>query len=177
MNPDISHCLTYSGEIADNAKNRVALDLLKRALDSRYMISIREEKGGTYGVRVNGGTNKYPVEQYVITIKFDTNEQLADELVEICDAELRKIAEEGPLVEDIAKSKEFLQKNYNNILESNSGWLSTIYNWYEEGYNYKDEYLDILASITEDDIKALAQRILADGNRTLVVMRPGATTE
>ena len=175
--PKVSVNLTYSGEIADNAKNRVALDLLKRALDSRYMISIREEKGGTYGVRVSGGTNKYPVEQYVITIKFDTNEQLADELVEICDKEIKRIAEEGPLVEDIAKSKEFLQKNYNNILESNSGWLSTIYNWYEEGYNYKDEYLDILASITEDDIKALAQKILDDGNRTLVVMRPGATTE
>ena len=175
--PKVSVNLTYSGDIADNAKNRVVLDLLKRALDSRYMISIREEKGGTYGVRVNGGTSKYPVEQYVITIKFDTNEQLADELIEICDTELRKIAEEGPLAEDIAKSKEFLQKNYNNILESNSGWMSTIYNWYEEGYNYKDEYLDILSTVTEDDIKALAQRILADGNRTLVVMRPGATTE
>lgn len=50
--------------------------------------------------------------------------------------------------------------------------MSAIYNWYEEGYNYKDEYLGILDSVTVDDVKALARKILADGNRTLVVMRP-----
>lgn len=170
--PKVSVNLTYSGNIENSAKNRVAIDLLNRALDSRYMVSIREEKGGTYGVRVNGGIAKYPEEQYMVTISFDTNEQMADELIAICDAELRKIAMDGPLAEDIAKSKEFLQKNYANVLENNSGWMSAIYNWYEEGYNYKDEYLGILDSVTVDDVKALARKILADGNRTLVVMRP-----
>jgi len=99
---------------------------------------------------------------------------LADELIEICDAELRKIAEEGPLADDVAKSKEFLQKNYGNVLENNSGWMSAITRWYEEGYNYKEQYLGILESTTLDDVKAFAQQMLKDGNRTLVVMRPEA---
>ena len=172
--PKVSVYLTYSGAMEDNAKNRLIVDLLSRALDSRYMISIREEKGGTYGVHVQGGINKYPVEEYMMMIVFDTNEQLADELIEICDAELRKIAEEGPLADDVAKSKEFLQKNYGNVLENNSGWMSAITRWYEEGYNYKEEYLGILESTTLDDVKALAQQMLKDGNRTLVVMRPEA---
>lgn len=170
--PKVSVNLTYSGDIENSAKNRVVLDLLTRALDSRYMVSIREEKGGTYGVRVNGGITKYPVEQYALTISFDTNEQMADELVAICDAELCKIAEEGPLAEDVDKSKEFLQKNYANVLDYNGGWLSAIVQWYDEGYNYKEEYLDILESVTAEDVKALAQQILDDDNRTLVVMRP-----
>lgn len=170
--PKVSVNLTYSGSIENSAKNRVILDLLTRALDSRYMVSIREEKGGTYGVRVNGSIMKYPVEQYALTVSFDTNEQMADELVEICDAELRKIAEDGPLAEDVAKSKEFLQKNYANVLDYNGGWLSAIVQWYDEGYNYKDEYLGILESVTAEDVKALAQQILDDDNRILVVMRP-----
>jgi zinc protease len=78
------------------------------------------------------------------------------------------------LADDVAKAKEFLQKNYANVLENNSGWMSAITRWYEEGYNYKDEYLDILNSVTLDDIKALAQKMLDDGNRTLVIMRPEA---
>ena len=45
--PKVSVYLTFSGAIEDNAKNRLVLDLLTRALDSRYMVSIREEKGGT----------------------------------------------------------------------------------------------------------------------------------
>jgi zinc protease len=172
--PKVSVYLIYSGLIEDNAKNRLTLDLLSRALDSRYMISIREEKGGTYGVGVMGSTNTYPVENYELMIAFDTNEVLADELIAICDAELRKIAEEGPLADDIAKAKEFLQKNYANVLENNSGWISAITRWYDEGYNFKEDYLNILASITNDDIKAFAAQLLEDNNRTLVVMRPEA---
>ena len=170
--PKVSVYLTFNGAMENNAKNRLIVDLLSRALDSRYMVSIREEKGGTYGVHVQGGIDEEPVENYVMMIVFDTNEQLADELVDICDAEIKKIAEEGPLADDVAKAKEFLQKNYANVLENNGGWMSAITRWYEEGYNYKEEYLDILASVTLEDIKAFAQQILNDGNRTLVMMRP-----
>ena len=170
--PKVSVRLVYSGAVEDNAKNRLIIDLLSRALDSRYMISIREEKGGTYGVSVHGSTDEYPVETYMLGIVFDTNDQLADELIDICDAEIRKIAEEGPLADDVAKAKEFLQKNYANVLENNGGWVSAITRWYEEGYNYKEEYLGILESVTLDDIKAFAAKMLEDGNRTLVVMRP-----
>ena len=175
--PKVSVRLIYSGAMEDNAKNRLIVDLLSRALDSRYMISIREEKGGTYGVSVQGAIEEYPVENYFMGIVFDTNDALADELIEICDKEIRKIAEEGPLAEDVAKAKEFLQKNYANVLENNSGWMSAINRWYEEGYNYKEEYLGILASVTLEDIKAFAAQILKDNNRTLVVMRPEVVAE
>jgi zinc protease len=170
--PKVSVFLTYSGDLADNAKNRLVLDLLSRALDSRYLISIREEKGGTYGVQVAGGIDKYPVEAYSLAIVFDTNEQLADELVEICLKEIKKIAEEGPLADDVEKSREFLKKNFGNVLEQNGGWMSAITRWYEEGYNYTTDYLQLVESITYDDIKALAQQILADNNLTKVMMRP-----
>ena len=65
-----------------------------------------------------------------------------------------------------------MQKNYGNVLENNSGWMSAIERLYEEGYNYKEEYLGILESITLEDVQAMAQKMLEDGNRTLVVMRP-----
>ncbi|MBO5856171.1 MAG: insulinase family protein [Alistipes sp.] len=170
--PKVSVRLIYTGAMEDNAKNRLIVDLLSRALDSRYMVSIREEKGGTYGVSVQGAIDEYPTENYFMAIVFDTNDQLADELVEICDKEIRKIAEEGPLADDVAKAKEFLQKNYANVLDNNSGWVSAITRWYEEGYNYKEEYLGILESVTLDDVKAFAQKMLDDNNRTLVMMRP-----
>ena len=170
--PKVSVLLTFSGDLADNAKNRMVLNLLSRALDSRYLISIREEKGGTYGVQVQDGISKYPVEHYQMLIAFDTNEQLADELVEICLKEIRTIAENGPIAEDIEKSREFLRKNYNNVLESNGGWMSAITRWYEEGYNYKEEYLNLVNGVTYDDVKAMAAKILEDNNYTKVIMRP-----
>ena len=172
--PKVSVRMFYTGDMEYNAKNRMIIDLLGRALDSRYLISIREEKGGTYGVQVQGVLEEEPVEQYQLVIAFDTNEQLADELIDICIAEIKKIAEEGPLAEDIAKSKEFLVKNYNNVLENNGGWMSAITRYYEEGYNYKEEYLGLVETVTAEDVKALAKKILDDNNKTLVIMRPEA---
>ena len=55
--------------------------------------------------------------------------------------------------------------------------MSAITRWYEEGYNFKEEYLGVLESVTLDDVKAFAQKMLNDGNRTLVVMRPDNTTK
>ena len=170
--PKVSVYLTFNGELANNAKNRLVLDLLSRALDSRYLVSIREEKGGTYGVQVAGSVQKYPVEAYSLVVAFDTNEILADELVDICLAEIKKIAEEGPLASDIENSREFLRKNYNNVLEQNGGWMSAITRWYEEGYNYKEGYLKLVESITYEDVKAMAAKVLEDGNYTKVIMRP-----
>lgn len=175
--PKVSVGLQYSGDMEYNAKNLVIMDLLRRALDARYMISIREEKGGTYSISVDGNIRRYPVEQYYMNISFDTNEELADELIEICDKEIRKIAEEGPLADDIAKSKEYLKKNYHNVIENNNGLSSMIYYWYEFGYNYKEEYLGILESITLEDIQKCAKRMLEDNNRIQVVMRPEVNTK
>ena len=78
------------------------------------------------------------------------------------------------MAEDIAKSKEFLVKNYNNVLENNGGWMSAITRYYEEGYNYKEEYLGLVETVTAEDVKALAKKILDDNNKTLVIMRPEA---
>ena len=170
--PKVSVYLTFNGAMENNAKNRLVVDLLSRALDSRYLVSIREEKGGTYGVQVAGSIEKYPVEAYTVAIMFDTNEVLADELVDICLAEIEKIAKEGPLASDIENSREFLKKNYGNVLENNGGWMSAITRWYEENYNYKEGYLPLVESITYEDVKAFAQKLLEDGNYTKVIMRP-----
>ena len=170
--PKVSVFINYSGAIEDNAKNRMTMELLSRALDSRYMVSIREEKGGTYGVGVGGSIERYPVSEYGLAIYFDTNEELADELIDICYAEIEKIAAEGPLADDVAKAKEFLVKNFSNVLENNNGWISAIDRWYEDGYDFTKEYLGIVENTTIEDVQNLAKKMLEDGNRTLVVMRP-----
>ena len=173
--PKVSVFLTYSGEIEYNAKNRLIMDLLCRALDSRYLVSIREQRGGTYGVSVQGDLYEDPIESYDVLIQFDTNTEMADELIEVCIDELENIAANGPLASDVAKSTEFLGKQYNNILESNNGWISAITRWYDEGYDFRAEYLGLLESVTLEDIQAMAQKLLEDDNVTLVVMRPEVT--
>ena len=170
--PKVAVYRIFTGEIPYTLKNRMTMNFLAQALNSRYLISIREEKGGTYGVHVTGSLDNEPFEQYAMQIQFDTDNTMADELNEIIMEEIHKIANEGPLAEDIEKNREFLVKNWNNTLEQNNGWLMVIDNWFDHNENYIDNYLDTVKGITYDDVQALAKKILEDNNMTLVIMRP-----
>lgn len=172
--PKVSVNRIFTGEIPFTLENKVAMTFLSQALSSRYLISIREEKGGTYGVQVQGHLDGIPFNTYELNIAFDTNEQMADELSEIVLAELKKIAEQGPLAEDIEKTREFLLKNWKNTLEQNNGLKTILNSWYNYGLDYMNNYENTVRNFKYEDVQKLAQKILADGNMTYVVMRPEA---
>ncbi|MEG1406112.1 MAG: insulinase family protein, partial [Alistipes sp.] len=115
-----------------------------------------------------------PKQDYTLLIQFDTNEAQAEELSEIIDLEFQKIAKEGPLTEDIEKTREYLAKEWKNGLETNATWAANIDKFYNTGLDYTSNYETILKNITNEDIQKFAQKILADGNMVHVVMRPEA---
>lgn len=172
--PKVSVHFGYSGQMPYDLKNKIAMTFLTQALDSRSLVSIREEKGGTYGVQVGGSSSYIPEKTYNMVISFDTNEEMADELCDIIVAEIRKIAEEGPLTEDVEKTREFLLKEWNNSLEQNAGWLAYLQAKYGSGLDYVAGYEEAVRSLTNADVQALAKKILADDNLVKVIMRPEA---
>ena len=93
--PKVSVRYLFSGEMAFNFENRMALSFLTQALNARYLVSIREEKGGTYGVHVSSTTGFVPKMNYEMEIQFDTNDQMADELCEIIMKEIETIANDS----------------------------------------------------------------------------------
>ena len=175
--PKVSVNYTFTGDMDYSLENKAALSFLTQALNSRYLVSIREEKGGTYGVQVYGSTDWIPREAYTMTIAFDTNAEMADELCEIILKELRTIAEEGPLTEDIEKHREFMLKNWKNSLDENGPWMQYLQAKYGSGLDYLAGQEQAIRSLTNADVQALAKKILDDGNMVKVVMRPEANED
>lgn len=170
--PKVSVVYYFSGKMPYTLKDKMALTFLTQALNARYLISIREEKGGTYGVRVKGSTEYIPHQTYDMTISFDTNEEMADELCEIVMKEIREIAENGPKTEDIEKNREFMLKSWQNSLEQNGAWMRYLQIKEESGLNYVADHEQAIRDLTNADVQALAKKLLADGNLVKVVMRP-----
>ena len=170
--PKVSVHYMFSGKMPYTLKDKAALTFLTQALNSRYLISIREEKGGTYGVQVSGSTEYIPDETYKLDIRFDTNEEMADELREIVMKEIEEIAANGPKSEDIEKNREFMLKSWKNSLEQNGAWMNYIQIKYGSGLNYIADHEQAIRDLTNADVQALAKKILADGNLVKVVMRP-----
>ena len=172
--PKVSVHYLYTGDADYTMQNRLAMHFLTQALSSRYLESIREEKGGTYGVSVSGELAYLPAETYAMHIRFDTNEEMADELCEIILQEIETIAAEGPRTEDVEKTREYLLKNWSTSLETNGSWMSYINAKQRSKIDYLADYERTVQQLSNDDIRAFAAKLLKDGNRIRVVMRPQA---
>ena len=170
--PKVSVFFGFLGSTKAGIKERMTMTYLTQALRNRYTQSIREEKGGTYGVSVSGGIYTEPTGEYSMQMQFDTNEQMADELADIIVAEVKKIATEGPLKEDMDKTREFLLKDYKKSLEQNDWYWTVLNRYYDYKLDYAKDYEPMITAITSDDVKALAARMLEDKNMIKVVMRP-----
>lgn len=177
LQPKVSEFFLFTSNANYSLRDQQTLLLLNQALANRYRESIREEKGGTYGVQVNYELTFRPEKQYIMQMTFDTNEAMADELAESIYEEFQKIADEGPLAEDIDASREYLIKQFRNTLEQNKTWFTMIDEYNRHNENIPADYEKTLNSITYDEIRDLAKKILDSGNVIQVIMRPQAQEE
>jgi len=143
-------------------------------LDLRYVESIREEEGGTYGVGVRTSMSKWPVEKATIRINFDCDPERATELKEKVYAELEKLARKGPSEEDLSKTVKNILKERQESKEHNAYYLSTLYNYYIYGINFNDpaNYEDIIKNLTVKDVKKMMQAFYDFPNIVDVVFVP-----
>ncbi len=102
---------------------------------------------------------------------------MADELVPIVFDEIEKIATEGPEAKDINDSREYLVKQFKNTLENNGTWFGLIDDYNRHKQNLLADYEKTLNSITYDEIRDLAKKLLDSGNVIQVTMRPEAQPE
>lgn len=170
--PKTSIVLNYNGAIDYTLENNIAISFLSQIMRQRYTTSIREEKGGTYSVSVGGALQRRPVETYRFSIQFDTNKEMAAELLEAVKDELEKMAAEGPTAEEMSKIKEYMAKQRLDDLKKNSTWINYLVNLHLNDYDATSEYDSIVADMTAEKVKALAAKILDDSNEALIVMNP-----
>ncbi len=162
-----------NGELEVNLKNKIALSVLDQVLDIRYTKSIREEMGATYGVSSMGQLSGLPSEpDYALLITFDTKPEIADQARAALIPEIEKIAAEGVTDEEMGKIKEYMLKERADALKQNGNWMSWMISREMLGVDMTTGYEEIITNLSSEDIKALAAKILADGNQLRLIMDP-----
>jgi zinc protease len=157
-----------------NPFNRLALQVIEGVLDLRFVESIREEEGGTYGVGVRTGLQRWVRENASMQINFDCDPERAGELKEKVFQELDLLAKDGPSKEDLSKTVENLMKTREQSKEHNAYYLNTLYSYYVHGINFDDpaNYEDILKGLTTKDVKKVMKAFYNNPNIVDVVFIP-----
>ena len=168
--PMATTIMVYSGKESYNLRNNVLMDFLTQALDMVFTDEVREKEGGTYGVNSYGSLNKYPHEEAMMQIVYQTDPTKKEKLNTLIDELVKKMAAEGPSSEQMQKVRDYMVKQYNDNQKENSYWISSLDEYYYTGIDFNADYLSIVNSVTAADVKAFATDLIQQGNKVTVVL-------
>ena len=152
--------------------NNLNMEMIGRILSTRYLESIREREGGSYGVGCAGWMNRHPIPYAQLIMQFDTDPDKQEKLMSIIHEEVMTIVENGPLAKDLQKEKESMLKDFEEDLEKNGYWTDLLSVYYKNGINYITDYKAAVESITAETVQATLKKLVDAGNVFEVVMLP-----
>ena len=168
--PTATIVFLYSGKAPYTLKNDILLSFATQVLDMVYTEEVREKEGGTYGVNCFGDLQKYPKEQLLLQIVFQTDPAKKDKLAGIVVDELKKLAAEGPSDVHLQKVKEYMLKKYADNQKENGYLMNNLNDYFYYGMDMTEGYTDIVNSITAKDIQKFVSDLLKQGNEIEVTM-------
>ena len=147
---------------------------IENLLFDRYLETIREKEGGTYGVGVRGSIGNTPIEQATLQMQFDTDPEKQARLMAIIHQEVEDIVANGPTPESVKKIQENMLKNYDENLRENSWWRGVIKSYYEDGIDSLNDYKKAVNALTPALIQETLKKLTDQKNVIEVVMTPAA---
>jgi zinc protease len=163
--------LFYNGKIHYTEKNLLLMDYMSQILRMVYTEEIREKEGGTYSVSASGQMMKYPKEEGILQIVFQTDPEKKDRLTTLVTDLLKKFATEGPTAEQMTKVKEYILKTYADNQKENSYWLGNLMNHHLYGIDRVKGYTELVNGITAGEVQHFAADLLKQGNQIEVTMK------
>jgi zinc protease len=142
---------------------------------SRLYREVREKRGLAYGVYDSLVWFKNAA---VMIGGTATRADRTGETLDVIEAEMKRLAADGPTEEELAKAKSFLKGSYALNLDTSSkiaGQLVQI-QLDDLGIDYMDRRNSLIDAVTLDDTKRLARRLLDGGMLVTVVGRPQGVT-
>lgn len=148
------------------------MEMIGRILSTRYLESIREREGGSYGVGTYGYASMVPSQKAVLLMQFDTDPLKQERLMQIIHEEIDTIIANGPLANDLQKEKESMLKDFQEDLEKNSWLRYALRMYYGHNLDYINAYRPAVEAITAETVQATLKQLVSAGNVFEVVMFP-----
>lgn len=168
--------VTYalSGDFDYNLENRLKLNVVSQLLSKRYMTTIREEEGGTYGVGVSPNASKLPTSEFTLNISFDCAPAKYKRLLEIVEEEIVRIQKEACNADDLTEIKNNFIKSREEAELQNAFWMGAIQNNLMLGSKFTstEDYQKIIEAIDAASVKKFAKKLLKKNNVVEVIMNP-----
>ena len=160
----------YMADVPFTSKNDLTLDFLKRILSIAYTDSVREEKGGTYGVSVDFNLVKDEAPNAILKISYNADPSRYKELNPVVYQQLQSIADRGPQPASLEKVRQYLLKQYDQMAITNGYWDYVVWHQLDDNEDFDQGYCDMARQMTAADIQQMARILLQQKNRIEITM-------
>jgi zinc protease len=166
--------LVFAGTYDFTYKNYYALSSLINVIQIKLREILREDLGGTYGVRIWPNIKLYPREEYELNIEFGCAPERVDEMIQTLFQQIDSLKTSGPTDIYITKVRETQIREYEVNLKKNQYWLNEL-KW--KHYNGEDlldiiRYPDYVATLSTEMIQEAANTYFNTENYLQVAMYP-----
>jgi zinc protease len=164
----------FTGDFKYTEKNKNNLNALTKLLNIRLREVLREDMGGTYGVRIFAATEQYPKQTYDITISFGCAPDRVDTLRKAALLEIEKVKKEGCEDKNLVKIKETFRRDREDKLKDNQFWLASITDMYrnKEDLVELNEYNAFVEALNGAMFKELASQYFDMNNYATFILLP-----
>lgn len=159
IEPKSQTAVIFTGPFEFDPAHRTALRAMSQILQTRLLESIREELGGTYSITASAQFDKYPRQEYELSIQFGSDPQRTDDLVKQVFAEIEKLKTQGPTAQQVADEKEAMLRDFETNSKENGYILSQLVGKIQYGediagvWNAPELYKSVDAAMIQDAAK------------------------
>lgn len=143
-------------------KNILMAEILSSILDQQYLVSIREEEGGTYGVSAIGSEDEFPTPTSQMMIVFQTNKEQAEHLNQRVKDEMKEMVEKGMNKEFFEKAVLNMKKQFDENQHKNGYWMNQLEMQVLRDRNTDEKFLETLDSITIEDVRQYLKGLMSN---------------
>ena len=166
--------LNLTGTIEYSKENALSMYVIGELLSKRFLQTIREEEGGSYGVNVGGNLEIIPKPTFSLALTFDCNPDKEEKLMQIVWKELNDLKSNPVNANDLEDIKKALLKNREESLKTNSYWNTTLYDnsLNQIPFLQEEEYKNLISKINQKTIQQFSKHVLDSSNSVEVIMSP-----
>ena len=164
----------FHGQTNWTEEENYTFNSMIKILNIQLREALREDKGGVYGVGVNGGFSQRPKNAYGINIQFNTEPKRVDELIKTVYENIDSLKNNLVSEEKIIKVKETQRREREMDLKENDFWLNVLqyYDEYGKDIQLLFDYDKQIDGLTAQKIKDAFKKYFDISNHVEVVLEP-----
>ncbi len=163
--------VTLFGDMPYTLRNQQLASIAGQILSNRLLEIVREREGAVYSIFASGSMDRVGNQNTSISTQFPMKPEMRDKVLDIIAGQIAEMAESVE-PQELAKAKEFMNKQYASAPEENSGWMNGLMGVTLNGVDTFNGASESVNAITEADVAAFVKALKEQNNYRVVILDP-----